>query len=206
MTWNLEVSSVPAQEPLTLQEAKDHLRIRHNDDDVLVGDALKAARLFVEGSVSKSLITQTLKLRLDAFPCSGRIYLPHGPTQSVTSISYKEAVAGATTTLSTSVYSVYGARTTPDAQAPVAYITTAPSQSWPSLYCVPEAVTITYVAGWLTPEDVPMPIRHAIKVVLADLYEQRETIVTGTIVANLDTVERLLANQRFYHDFGSDCG
>jgi uncharacterized phiE125 gp8 family phage protein len=205
MMWSLEISSPPAIDLLSLDEAKAHLNITWDDDDDLLGDLIRAATEQTESHLSRSLLTQTVKLRLNRWPSCGKIYLPRSPVQSVSSISYKEAVAGADTTLSSSLYTVVGARTTPDAKAPLAYIQPAYGQSWPSLYSVPENVTVTYVAGWLSAEDVPVRIKQAAKIMLSDLYENRESRIVGTIVANLSTVDDLLANERIYHDFGEDC-
>ena len=58
----------PAVEPLTLQEAKDHLRVDHTDDDSLIDPMIKTARMYAEGKTRRALITQTWDWLLDSFP------------------------------------------------------------------------------------------------------------------------------------------
>lgn len=205
MGWSLELSTPPTIEPLTLDEVRDHLRVTVSDDDAYLDALIVAVRQAMEDDLSKALLTQTRKLRLDGWPKSGRIYLPRPPLQSVTSIAYVDP-DGATQTLSASVYQVVGARTTPDPDAPTAYITPAYGQTWPSIRLVPETITVTYVCGWVARGYIPQPIRQAMLVAIADLYEQREITVTGTIVEQIPTVEHLIANYRTYHDFDEDCG
>jgi len=43
-----QVISGPAVEPVTLSEAKDHLRVDGNDDDVVIGGMIASAREYVE--------------------------------------------------------------------------------------------------------------------------------------------------------------
>jgi hypothetical protein len=45
---------------------------------------------------------------------------------------------------------------------------------------------------------VPEPIRHAIKITISDLYEQRETEIIGTITSKLKTFEALLFPHRLW--------
>jgi uncharacterized phiE125 gp8 family phage protein len=205
--WSLEVSVAPLLEPLTLQEVKDHLRTQFSSDEDAYLDALiVAARQAMEAELSLALLTQTRKLRLNGWPCSGCIWLPRPPVQSVTSITYLESTAGASTTLAATEYTLVGARTTPDLSAPLGHIVPAYLKVWPSLWPVPENVTITYVCGWATRGAIPQAIRQAMLLTIADLYEQREVTIVGTIVARIPTIENLIATHRCVHEFGEDCG
>ena len=56
----------PAGEPLTLAEAKPHLRVDLNDDDALITALISAAREQVEFLTGQRLITQTWELELAA--------------------------------------------------------------------------------------------------------------------------------------------
>ena len=66
---NLIRTVAPAKEPVTLAQAKSHLRIEDDvtDDDVLIEDIIKQATDYVEKVTGLSLITQTWKLVLDRF-------------------------------------------------------------------------------------------------------------------------------------------
>src|ERR1017187_4140732 len=58
----------PSEEPLTLTEAKRHLRVDYQDDDDLIGALLVTARSQAEMKLQRQLVSATGKLVLDAFP------------------------------------------------------------------------------------------------------------------------------------------
>lgn len=205
--WSLEVSAGPALEPHTVDEAKLYIRIDGTTENTYVTEMKLGARQALEEELSLALLTQTLKLRLRGWPTSARIYLPRPPLQSVSSIVYIDTT-GTPQTLAASEYTVVNARSAPDVHAhkQVGYIEPAWGKSWPSLRDVPDNVTITYVAGFTAANLIPQNIRNALLVMYAELYKYRETTVTGTIVAKLDTVMRLTDSDRCRHDFGEDCG
>lgn len=57
-------------------------------------------------------------------------------------------------------------------------------ESWPSTRTQPQAVTVTFTAGYGTAAAVPEEYKAAIKLLAAHLYENREPHITGTIVAS----------------------
>jgi uncharacterized phiE125 gp8 family phage protein len=76
----------PAAEPISLAEAKAHLRVDADDEDALLGSLIVAARAFVEKILARALITQEWSLYLDAWPRGGTIMLPIGPVQDVAAV------------------------------------------------------------------------------------------------------------------------
>lgn len=194
--WRLDLVTAPALEPLTLDEVKDHLRLTGSAEDPLLDGLIVAARQSVETHLSRALLTQTRKLWLDRWPRAARIELPRPPAQTVTSITYLDA-DGVEQTLSTSLYAVYGAQATPGQDAEVAYIEPAYGQSWPSVYAVPESIRVTYVCGWLTVGAIPQPIRQAMLLRVAELFEHREEPGNAG-----PAIMALLANYRVHRDFG----
>lgn len=64
----------PAIEPVTLDEAKAHLRVDINAEDSLITRLISDAREWVERFLRRSLITQTWALYLDAFPVGAGPY------------------------------------------------------------------------------------------------------------------------------------
>lgn len=180
----------PAIEPVSLAEAKAHLRVDFTDDDALIQSLIRAAREYIETATERSLITQTWKLTLDAFPAIppsaltwqgtfDQFRLPYPPLQSVTSIVYTDA-AGAPTTVSSSVYVV-------DTVSEPGRIALATGQTWPtnSLQTV-NGVAVTYIAGYSSVGLVPQSIRQAILLTAGHWYENRETVVSDTRVAALE--------------------
>ncbi len=55
----VEVTSAPAVEPLTVAEAKAHLRVDHTSDDSYIESLIKAARVTCENFQNRAYITQT---------------------------------------------------------------------------------------------------------------------------------------------------
>lgn len=80
----LKLITTPAAEPITLDEAKNHLKVDSADDNALISTLIKTARQLTERETKRALITQTWKLYLDESPAE--IYIPKPPLQSVESI------------------------------------------------------------------------------------------------------------------------
>ncbi len=184
--------TAPAVEPLTLAEAKDHLRVDHVNEDSLIEPMIKAARQFAEGVTRRALITQTWDWLLDAFP-AWELSVPKPPLQSVTSITYVDT-DGNSQTLAASEYRV-------DNSTEPGRITPAFSKVWPVTRAVTGAVTVRIVAGYgVAGQDVPGEIRLAMAEHIGHWYEHRESVLVGTNVVKMPlTAERLLAN---YHVAG----
>ena len=69
----------PALEPVSLAEAKAHLRIDGDDDDALVTAAIVAARVHVEAATRRALIEQGWRVYLDAWPRKRIVPIPIAP-------------------------------------------------------------------------------------------------------------------------------
>lgn len=160
----LKLVTPPAEEPVSLEEAKSHLRLEGVDDDAYVAVLIAAARRRCEAYQSRAYITQTWDLYLDGFP-AGDIRIPIAPLESVVSVKYKDT-AGSMQTLDPSCYVV-------DTASEPGRISPACGQSWPSTYGEINAVEIRFVAGYGAAADVPEHIRQAILMTVGDLYEHR---------------------------------
>src|SRR4051812_41929308 len=71
---HLEVITGPAVEPITLAEAKLHLRLEVSEDDGLVSGLITAARLRASTLLRQTLLLTTYDWFLDSFPSSGGGY------------------------------------------------------------------------------------------------------------------------------------
>lgn len=194
MPWGLTRSSDAATEPITLSEAKLHMRVSHSDEDSLIDGLIVGARQWVEHYTGRSLLDQTWRLTLDAFPGGGMVsppvtehtaihhydggaghnlWLPRPPLQSVTSIDYTRQ-DGTSGTVDSSVYVV-------DTDHVPGRVALVDGESWPSddLQAI-GGVTVTYQAGYGSDaDDVPRPLRHAVMMLVGHLYEHRETVTVG---------------------------
>lgn len=171
--------TAPAVEPVSLAEAKDHMRVVEADEDGYIGTLVAAVRSHVEEETSRALITQTWTRWIDRFPFGHmeQILLPRPPLQSVTQIVVTTDTGDVV--VDTSVYNV-------DTHSLPGRVTLAPGGEWPVPADQPNAVAIEYVAGYgATAGDVPEDLRHAIKLGVSQLYEHREPEIVGTVVARL---------------------
>lgn len=183
----------PTAEPVTLAEAKLHLRVDIDDDDDLIEALVAAAREYVERLCRPqvALISQTWKLVLDATPGDTITLRPY-PLQSVSSIK-TISDAGVEATYSSSGYQV-------DTSSEPGRVRLKSGYSWPSTTLQAlNGFQVTFVAGFGDdPSDVPQQIRQAVLLLIGHWYENREVqIVTGAVPASLAfTVMALLAPWR----------
>jgi len=194
----------PAVEPVSLAEARLHLRIDDDmtADDALIGLLIGAARRYCESYLS--LISQRWRLVLDRFPGIGDMYVPEaytsnpgnaillerGPVLSVESINWR-AMDGATQAVSTPTRPAYAV----ELSGPIPRITPGFGRIWPVPLPEIGAVWVDYTAGYgAAATDVPEGIRHWLLLRLTTLYENREEVATlhRGAVAPLPWVDSLL--------------
>jgi len=98
----------PEAEPVSLEAAKEFLRIDADDDsfDAELTMTIAGVRDDVERITSTRLITQTVQLAADEF--ADLLQLPIGPVQEVVSIAYDD-LAGAEHVLAPARYELVGA-------------------------------------------------------------------------------------------------
>lgn len=182
----------PATEPVSLTEAKDHLRVEFADDDTLISSLIGTARMYCERWHHRAYITQSFKLTLDCFPSKRSIVLLRPPIQSVSSITYYDQ-NGVQQTLDSSKYSV-------DTVSEPGRVCLAPGESdWPSTQAdrKGDTVEITFVAGYGDPEDVPQDIRTAVLMMLGHLYENREASSVVLLSKVPFSVDAILSHHRW---------
>ena len=186
----------PAVEPLTVAEAKLHLRVDISDDDAYIGTLITAAREWVENYLDRTLITTQLILRAAEFPTE-ELELARPPmvaSGTATAVVITYTLADTTTaTLSTALYRV-DRTSTPGNVAPII------NGTWPSdVIEDANAVAVTYYAGYgPTSASVPATIRHACLMLIGHWYESRSTVLVGVTSKPLEfAVESLLASNNW---------
>jgi uncharacterized phiE125 gp8 family phage protein len=185
---SVTVTVAPTAEPVTLAEARAHLRLDHNDEDGLLAGYLLAARQHIEGETRRALSQQTLQYRIDRdWPTAwiggasrDGIALPRAPLRSVVGIEYVDPV-GDTQTLPASQYQVARAN---DSKLE-GLILPAYGVTWPRVREQFEAITVTFVAGYGGSLALPEPLRQAILLLTAHFYENREPVNVGNIVTEI---------------------
>jgi hypothetical protein len=189
--------SAPTVEPVSVLQAKQHLRVDFPDDDDLITMYVTAARQYVEKLMQRAIYPRTVRLTLDYFPWPGwgsttgstahdyfmhwyyrglTIRLPLPGAVSVESLSYIANDGVTVITIDPSNYTV-------DLISEPARISPAPGFTWPySQNYIPGQVTVNFTAGSF---DVPGPsaanpcpfaIIAAILLMVGHLYEHREAV------------------------------
>lgn len=175
---SLTRATAPAVEPVTLSEAKAHMRVDTSDDDTYIGTLITAARQWVEEYLDRSLVNTQWTMRLDSFPYE--IELPRPPIASagtVTAVTLTYTLADeSTATLSSTEYRV-------DRNSTPGVVRQLRSGSWPANLDDYNAVTVTWWGGYgSTGASVPAVIRHAILMLCSHWYETRgATLSTGAV-------------------------
>jgi uncharacterized phiE125 gp8 family phage protein len=175
----LECLTPPGCEPVSLLEAKAHLRVDHDDEDALIARLIVAARESCERITSRAFIQQAWRLWCDAWPdCVPRVIpIPRPPLMSLTSVAAYDR-SGAATLLSSDAYIV-------DSAAVPGRIIFTDIAVLPVDLRQANAIAISYQAGYgANAPDVPAAIRGAILSLVAQRYEARgESAVPPSNVA-----------------------
>ena len=198
----IKIITPPGSEPVTLQEAKLHLRVDGDDEDTLIMGLIQAAREHVENVLTHtSLCTQTLEYVISQFPDfalpTGKpIFLPRPPLQSVTSIIYTD-IAGVPHTMSAADYVV-------NADENPGIIVPAYGKTWPAAVVSPTGgIRIRYVAGWGLPATVPQSLKQAILLLVGHFYDNRGVMVQSAL-AEMPMAVTALCNSYICYQWGME--
>jgi uncharacterized phiE125 gp8 family phage protein len=196
---SLTRQTAPAVEPVTLAEAKAHLRVDTSTDDAYIGSLITAAREWCEQYLDRTLVHTQWVMRFDKFPPDGTmdIELPRPPmatagttTAVALTFTYEN---GTTATYSTASYRV-------DRDGVPGTVKTLYGQTWPPHLQDDNAISVTWWGGYgASGTSVPAVIRHAILMLTAHWYESRQAAVaTGAVPQDVPYgVKSLLDSQKW---------
>jgi uncharacterized phiE125 gp8 family phage protein len=184
------------EEPVSLADAKAHLRLEHELDDAVVLSLVKAARQYLEEACWRGFCLQTWERTESCFPADvclpferQGLKLPMGNLVSVTSLKYIDPDGVERTAVAGTDYVV-------DSDNVPGRVRLAYGKSWPSVRSQWDAVRCRYVVGWAA-ADVPQPLKQALLLLVSQMYEHRTPEVTGTIVTSVQfAVNALIAPYR----------
>lgn len=182
--------TAPVTEPLTLAEAKAHLRITSSAEDALITSLIVAARDLCQSETGRALLPQTWELSLDDF-CDD-MPIGRAPVASITSIKYTD-VDNVEQTLASTEYVLDSSS---DSQARVVL---AVDKSWPSVYGGINNVRIRYVAGYANAAAVPQTLKQWMLLQISHWFRNRESVSIGNPGSKLDFVDNLLNAYRIYN-------
>jgi uncharacterized phiE125 gp8 family phage protein len=162
-TWVLYPSA-------SLTEIKLHLRVDHTDDDALITLLLKAAEERLKEELDLYVSAATYIMYMDGFPTdtdNKQIEIWAYPVSAISSVKYIDE-NGAEQTVSSTNYKK-------DLVGKPARVVPYDSFAWPATKTnYPNSVYVEFVTGWTSPATCPEDIRWALKLIVADGYENRE--------------------------------
>jgi len=160
--------TAPSRDPITLAEAKDHMRVNWDTDDAYIAGLIRVATEKIEHDTHRALMEQTWNFYLDEFPSRVQyIEIPKPPLSSITEIYY--TISAAATEWASSNYVV-------DTYSLVGRVILAEGSSFPNHDTIPNAIRIKAVCGYGSFSDVPETLRHAIKWYVSHLFNEREPL------------------------------
>lgn len=178
----------PAEEPVTTDELKSHLRLSGSDEDAYLSALITEARTTIEDQLNLAMVDQTWEVALDnwghssaswwdgvrdgamadvfAPDAKSSVEMPRYPLDSVTSVkTYDEDSTETDVTVATTfdvdVYRVPGR------------LTLKAGATWPVATRANNAIIIQYIAGYGTASDVPAPLKRAVRQLASYMYEHR---------------------------------
>lgn len=179
------VKTPPSAEPVSLAEARLHLRDPADEQSSLIASLIATARQHIELVCQRALITQTWRASLDAFPACA-IELPGGKVTEITSVAYTDVNGAAQVIVPATLQQDLDSE-------PARLLPAAGGGTWPATQAdKANAVQVEYKVGYADSSKVPAPIKAALLLIVGDLFEQREgSVLDGQIVEN-PAVKRLL--------------
>jgi uncharacterized phiE125 gp8 family phage protein len=196
----IEVVERPVEALITLEEAKAHLKVEHDDEDAVILAYVQAASERLDGPAGicgRAFRRQRLRISLPGF-CE-QIELPYPPLVAVHGVTYLDSNGDEQTFAEAGNWRVIGVGTEQGGAIVPLY-----GVEWPSLLATadPDLVRIEFTAGYVSassPDDdiLPKAIKQACKLMVSDFYEFRPSTVIGTTAAQLPHgVEMLIAPYR----------
>lgn len=159
---SLQLLTPPETEPVSVAEAKAHLKVDTSDEDALIETLITAARARAEWHTGRAFITQHWRYYVDVWPVGGVAELSLPPLISVEDVTVTDA-SGARTVLDPSAYRVDAA------SVPGRVIFASRPRSLRSRDCL----EITFTAGYGDASAVPAAVKQAILAIVADLHTHR---------------------------------
>ena len=170
-------------QPVTVAEAKLHLRIDQDHEDSLITAWIAAATDLCEQRTGRAIALSTYRLRLDTWP--GDIRLTWSPVVSVESVRYADP-SGVVMTLDAGEYRL-------DNYSDPAWL--LPITEWPEIGDYANAVEVNFTAGYGT--SAPEALKTWIMLQVGHWSRNRE-IATDKPMTALPYADGLLDRWRVY--------
>ncbi|QKS71908.1 phage head-tail connector protein [Paenalkalicoccus suaedae] len=176
-----------ADEPISLEMLKEHLRLddTEEEEEIYLQGIIVASRDYAEGKLRRSIAKKTYRLTLDQRDNS-LIELPVPPVVELVSISTYDRDDSEVILDETDYF--FDRESEP---ARIIFKNELRTRKY-------NAIKMEFISGWL-PEEVPGAIKSAIKLIAANMYENREPVALGPNAQKIPfTVDSLLSIHRFW--------
>jgi uncharacterized phiE125 gp8 family phage protein len=181
--------------PVETDDLRDYLKVDEAEENDIVLMLRDAAVEYAQTWTNHQFINATYDWFLDQFWSELRV--PIAPLSSVTSLKYIDTAGDEQTLVEDTDYTV-------DTDSVPGVITPVYGTNWPSTRVQRNAVTMRFIAGYGTAaSDVPARFKHAVKMHVALLYEQREAAAASREVGIIRVVpmgwQALLHQDRLFN-------
>lgn len=162
-----DIVDQPAEEPVTVAEAKAHLRVTHALDDDAIEENIAAARRYLESQWGIAIIEQTWRAVVDEWPDDGVALRPH-PVTALSAVKVWDGSAMADVADLTAYQLIEGR----PARAILESGSVSPARTR-------QGIAVHFTAGWADAAAVPQNVKRAILLLVGHWYRNREASVSA---------------------------
>jgi uncharacterized phiE125 gp8 family phage protein len=161
--------------PVSLTEAKSHLKVDTTADDTYIESIIKAATQLSEEYTNRFFIDTVIEQYASSFAELQTLF--KSKVSAVAHVKYYDS-DNSLQTLSATVYDT-------QLNYEPSQIQLADNQSFPSITKRNDAVLVRYTVGYGAASDVPEIIKQAILLTIGNFYQNRNSVVIGKIATEL---------------------
>jgi len=162
--------------PVSLTEAKSHLKVDTSADDTYITSIIKAATQLSEEYTNRFFIDTVIEQTCSSFADLQTLF--KSKVSAVASVKYYDS-DNSSQTLDSAIYDV-------QLNYEPAQIQLADNQNFPSITKRNDAVVARYTVGYgSAASDVPEIIKQAILLTIGNFYQNRNSVVIGRISTEL---------------------
>ena len=169
---------------VSLSEAKEHLRIGHTDDDDYITRLCQASQLVCENLTGVDFTGNSYIFYCDTWDQTKEV--PNvSPIRSITQINYKDTNGVQTIWSNTNYYVAGGSQRS--------RIALTDGSSYPDLYDGIQNISIELTTqAFYTTTGMDMVAKQAVLITIADMYENRQSVIVGRIASKIPKTAQYL--------------